>query len=65
MEIHDMLSNSPVSRFRMFISDKEDQVESGQDGGLEIDILAWGLGVHSVSFNYPQYSDPAGPRVAC
>jgi hypothetical protein len=27
------------------VADDEDEVETGQDGGLEVDVLAWGLEV--------------------
>ena len=40
MQVHDMLGNRPITRFRVLVPYQEDQVESGQDGSLEIDVLA-------------------------
>jgi hypothetical protein len=43
MQIHDVFGNRPVACLRVLIADQKDQVETGQDGGLKVDVLAWRL----------------------
>jgi len=40
LDTHDVAGDAFVAAFFMLVADDEDHIEAGQDGGLEIDVLA-------------------------
>ena len=40
LDAHDVAGDAFVAAFFMLVADDEDHIEAGQDGGLEIDVLA-------------------------
>jgi hypothetical protein len=43
MQRHDVLGDETIPSLRVLIPYQKDQVETGQDGSLEVNVLAWRL----------------------